>query len=77
MRNFLASIIGTIGTTAFTALAFGMAPGWLFWIWMSIQLGSFMMFLFAFLGPFGLIAAFLGLWSLIFGAPVWLLHLVA
>jgi hypothetical protein len=51
--------------------------GWAYWMWMSIQLGSFMMFFFGILGPFALVAGILGAWSFFFGAPLWLLHMVA
>ncbi|RFB78308.1 maltose ABC transporter permease [Methylovirgula sp. 4M-Z18] len=49
--------------------------GWAYWMWMAIKLGSFAMFFVGLLGPLGVIAGILGLWSLIFGAPLWLLHL--
>jgi hypothetical protein len=58
------------------ALLIGVA-GWIYWLWMSLQFGSFLMFVLAFLGPVGMIAALLGLWSLAFGAPLWLVHLAA
>ncbi|WFU62693.1 hypothetical protein [Bradyrhizobium brasilense] len=51
--------------------------GWAYWMWMAIKLGSFMMFFFGILGPFALIAGLMGLWSFIFGAPLWLLHMVS
>jgi hypothetical protein len=50
--------------------------GWAYWMWMAINLGSFMMFFFGILGPFALVAGVLGLWSFLFGIPLWLLHLV-
>ena len=50
--------------------------GWAYWMWMAINLGSFMMFFFGILGPFALIAGVLGLWSFFFGIPLWLLHMV-
>jgi hypothetical protein len=77
MRNWIASLVGMIGATgAYAVIFFGFA-GWAYWMWMAIQLGSFWMFLFGLLGPLGLIAALLGMWSLIFGAPAWLIHLVS
>jgi hypothetical protein len=43
---------------------------------MAIKLGSFMMFLFGFLGPFALVAGILGLLSFFVGIPIWLLYMV-
>lgn len=76
MRNIITSLIGMVGATAFYVISIGMLPGWVFWLWMAIQFGSFWMFLFAFVGPLGIVAAILGLWSLLFGIPGWLLHMV-
>ena len=50
--------------------------GWAYWMWMAINLGSFMMFFFGILGPFALVAGVLGLWSFFFGIPTWLIYLV-
>jgi len=50
--------------------------GWAYWMWMAINVGSFMMFLFGIFGPFALIAGVLGLWSFAFGMPVWLFNMV-
>lgn len=50
--------------------------GWAYWMWMAIKLSSFMMFFFGILGPFGIVAGIMGLWSFVFGIPLWLLHLV-
>ncbi len=49
--------------------------GDLYWLWVSIQLGSFGMFLFGAF-PFTMpIAAPVGAYSLIFGVPAWVLNL--
>jgi hypothetical protein len=50
--------------------------GWAYWMWMAIKVGSFMMFFFGILGPFAAVAGVLGLWSFVFGAPLWLMHMV-
>lgn len=46
--------------------------GWAYWMWMAIQVKSFLMFFFGIFGPFAVVAGFLGLWSFAFGAPQWL-----
>jgi hypothetical protein len=45
--------------------------GWVYWLWLAIQIGSFAMFLFGLLGPLAIPAALMGLWALIFGTPHW------
>ena len=55
-------------------MLFGFA-GWAYWMWLSIQFGSFLMFFLGLLGPFGIVAALIGMWSLIFGVPNWLMSL--
>jgi hypothetical protein len=74
--SVIASLIAFLGVGTFYLISLGMLPGWVFWIWMAIHFGSFGMFLFGFLGPLAIVASMLGLWSLLFGAPAWLLHLV-
>jgi hypothetical protein len=73
VRNSLAALTGnTIGLILMATFMVG--P--IYWIWMAIQFGSFGMFLFGVIPPFVIIAAPLGLWSLLFGPPQWLLALV-
>jgi hypothetical protein len=76
LKEFFAKITGLVGATTFYIISIGMLPGWAYWMWMAIQLGSFGMFLFGILGPLAFVAGLLGLWSLLFGAPLWLLSLV-
>lgn len=76
MRSLIDAFAGMVGVTAaYAIMIFGFA-GWAYWMWLAIQLGSFWMFLFGLLGPLGIIAALLGMWSLIFGVPTWLINLV-
>ena len=52
--------------------ATGGTIGWVYWLWLSIQYGSFLMFVFGFL-PFTVpISSTIGLWSLVNGSPEWL-----
>ncbi len=76
MRNLLNSLIGMTGVAGAMAIGLGVFVGWAYWMWMAIQLGSFGMFVFGLLGPCGLLASLLGLWSFLLGAPAWLLRLV-
>lgn len=72
----MAKIFGVFLGMAVYALYLGAFVGWAWWIWVAFHLHSFWMFLLAlipFTTPF---VAVLGLWSLIFGMPDWVLHLV-
>ena len=74
----IAKATDMIGTTAGFLLVpiFMLLPvGGLYWIWMSVQLGSFMMFVLGVLGPTVLITAPVGLYSLLFGVPAWVLNM--
>lgn len=55
-------------------IAGGLTVGWAWWMWMALHLGSFGMFLFGLVGT--PVASVLGLWSLAFGIPHWVLHLL-
>ena len=45
--------------------------GAIYWIWMSIQLGSFFMFFLGIAGPVVIFTGPVGAYSLIFGVPDW------
>ena len=76
MKKLHELIIGALGVGGVFAVYIGMGVGWLYWIYIGVKLGSFVMVIFAILGPLGFVCSILGLWSLIFGIPLWLLHLV-
>lgn len=77
MRTLVHHIIHYV--TGITLVAFwGFAfLGWAYWMWLAIQIGNIGMFLFGLLGPCGLLAAVLGMWSLVFGMPEWLVTWVS
>jgi hypothetical protein len=49
--------------------------GGLYWLWMSIQLGSFAMFALGLIPPFVILTSVMGAWSLIFGLPKWVFNI--
>jgi hypothetical protein len=73
MKDLLGSLFGSAIGIGFMLIS---TLGWAYWMWLAIKLGSFMMFFFGILGPFALVAGALGLWSFVFGLPLWLLHMV-
>jgi hypothetical protein len=50
--------------------------GWVYWLWLAVKVGSFAMFALGVFFPLAIVAAFLGAWSLLFGMPTWLFHMV-
>lgn len=62
---------GTMGFLVWGLVAIGS----LYWLWIAIQLGSFLMFV---LGVFPITTIFLampvGAWSLLFGVPDWVIN---
>jgi hypothetical protein len=77
MRRLFGALFGGTFAIGMIGLYIGGFIGWCWWMWMAIHFGSFWMFVFGLAGPTGLIAALLGLWSLLFGIPLWLFHLVS
>ena len=71
-QKYLSALIGFVGVPVFVVSALVLVSGWAYWMWMAIQIGSFAMFLFGLLGPLGIIAALFGIWSLVFGLPLWM-----
>jgi len=71
MRSFF----GCISSLFLIPIYIGGFLGWAYWMWISVQLGSFLMFVIGLLGPLAIPASFLGLWSFLFGAPHWLLKM--
>ncbi|MDA9896777.1 hypothetical protein N9D82_02430 [Gammaproteobacteria bacterium] len=59
--------IGGIGLFFFISYTVGA----IYWIWMSIQLGSFFMFFLGIAGPVVIFTGPVGAYSLIFGVPDW------
>jgi len=76
VKKFFAGIAGLLGGFGAIALYVGVGLGWLYWIYIGVKLGSFGMVIFAILGPVGFVCGFFGLWSFLFGIPLWLLHTV-
>jgi hypothetical protein len=76
MKKLHEAILGIVGAGGLITLYLGMGFGWLYWIYIGVKLGSFGMVIFAILGPIGFVCSILGIWSFIFGIPLWLLHWV-
>ena len=64
---------GTMGI-AMVIFMLLVAVGDLYWLWMAINLGSFMMFAAGAVPPFFFITGPVGAWSLLFGVPDWVFN---
>jgi|SoiMethySBSTD1v2_1073268.scaffolds.fasta_scaffold06486_12 hypothetical protein len=71
MKKFAA----TVGVPLAEFVFLLMPLGALYWLWIAIQLGSFMMFVFGILGPAVAVTAPFGLYMLFFGVPHWVINL--
>ena len=68
----------SIRATVLCIFLFGcIGPGWLFWVGIAVETHNRWMLAVAIAGPLAIVAAVLGWWSLIFGFPAWLTHLMA
>ena len=68
----LDDLYDALGGVAGLAVLAVLPLGGLYWIWMAIHLGSFFMFFLGLAGPFALLTAPIGMYSLIFGMPDWI-----
>lgn len=67
MNNILGIIGGFLIMAAYGLLGIGS----LYWLWMAIQLGSFLMFVVGIFPLSIIVTAPVGAYSLLFGAPDW------
>jgi len=69
MLTKLKETFGVAGAFALMAL---FTVGEVYWLWMAVNVKSFIMFFLGFAGPFFLITAPVGAYSLLFGMPYWI-----
>lgn len=73
MKEFFSSIFGGFASIVMIAIWGLIAIGGIYWLWMAIQIGSFLMFVIGLFPPTGLfIATPIGAWSILFGVPDWI-----
>ncbi len=76
IKGFFESMFGAAGVVVGIAFFATVSIGTLYWLWMAIQLGSFLMFAIAiFFPPAMLVTGPVGLYSLIFGPPEWVINM--
>lgn len=62
-----------VGVSVVIAMQISWLVGYLYWIWMSIQLDSFWMFFWG--TAFIVVTPFVGIYALFFGIPGWVVYL--
>lgn len=73
IHDFFTGIFGAAAGVVIFACYGLIAVGSLYWFWMAIQLGSFLMFLVLLFPPAFIVAAPVGAYSMIFGVPSWVI----
>lgn len=54
--------------------AFSLLPlGWLYWVYLAVKFGGFIMFVGAFFPLLTPFSAVIGAWAMIFGVPDWMI----
>ena len=74
IKSFFHSMFSAMGGVMLIVLYFSMSVGMLYWLWMAIDLGSFLMFLVLF-SPLLILTGPIGIFSLVFGTPDWIVNL--
>ena len=73
--EFFEGIFGAAGVVVMIVFMISYSIGGIYWLWMSIQLGSFWMFLLGIAGPTVIVTGPIGAYSLIFGTPNWIFNM--
>jgi len=74
IRAFFEGIFGASAGIVGFLLIISYSIGSIYWLWLSIQLGSFWMFFIGIAGPTIIFSGPVGAYSLIFGPPDWLIN---
>jgi len=75
MLSILGKGLAKISTIAAGGLlGIGLPLGGLYWFWLAIKFGNFWMFVMVMFPPCLIVSAPVGLWSLLFGVPKWVIR---
>jgi len=74
-NEFFEGIFGAAGVVVMIVFMISYSIGGIYWLWMSIQLGSFGMFFLGIAGPTVIVTGPIGAYSLIFGTPNWIFNM--
>jgi hypothetical protein len=73
LKEFFEGIFGAAAGIVWIIFILSYTVGSVYWIWISIQLGSFGMFFLGIAGPVIIFTGPIGMYSLIFGTPDWII----
>ena len=74
IKALFTGIFGASAGIVALILAVSYTVGSIYWLWLSIQLGSFWMFFIGIAGPTVIFTGLVGTYALIFGPPDWLIN---
>jgi hypothetical protein len=75
LKDFFYGVFGAAGGIILIILYFSYFVGSIYWLWVSIQLGSFLMFFIGIAGPIIIFTGPIGAYALIFGTPDWIINM--
>jgi len=73
IKEFFEGVFGASAGIILILFYISYFVGSIYWLWMSFQLGSFWMFFIGIAGPTVIFTGPVGMYSLVFGAPDWVL----
>ena len=74
IKELLEGFFGASAGVIVIIFMFILPIGSIYWLWISIQVGSFWMFLLGIAGPFVILTGPIGAYSLMFGTPIWIFN---
>ena len=75
IKDFFESMFGAMAGLIMIVFFASFSIGTLYWLWMAIQLGSFLMFAVILFPPAFIVTGPVGIYSLIFGVPPWVISM--
>jgi hypothetical protein len=75
IKGFFEGLFGAAAGLVMMAFFLSFSVGTLYWLWMAIQLGSFLMFAVILFPPAFIVTGPVGAYALIFGPPQWVINM--
>ena len=74
VKEFFAGLFGSAVGIMWLLVIILYSIGSIYWLWIAIKIGSFMMFVCGFIPPFCIFTGFIGGYSILFGVPDWVFN---
>ena len=75
MGNFITGVLSAMGGVFILVFVASYSVGGLYWLWIAIQLGSFLAFVIGIFPVTAIFTAPVGMYALIFGTPDWVVRM--